>query len=127
MNPVSRMIVLQSCNILIFIIVCRQYENNNTNNGGAKKVRSSGSFVEEGGKVHSVHENSEAHIEGVDRMERFLSIWEEIGELQPESAKLIYLRVSPLFVESDLPPKQASKSCHGAKPRGPRLEPTEQA
>jgi arogenate dehydrogenase (NADP+) len=38
------------------------------------------SFVEEGsGKVHSVHENSEAHIEGKDRIERFLSIWEEEG------------------------------------------------
>ncbi len=63
-------------------------ENNNTNNGGAKKVRSSGSFVEEGGKVHSVHENSEAHIEGVDRMERFLSIWEEEGcKMVPLSCK----------------------------------------
>jgi len=40
----------------------------------------SASLVEAGsGKVHSVHENSEAHIEGVDRMERFLSIWEEEG------------------------------------------------
>lgn len=38
------------------------------------------SFVEEGtGKIHSVHENSEAHIEGMDRIERFLSIWEEEG------------------------------------------------
>lgn len=38
------------------------------------------SFVEEGtGKIHSVHEESEAHIEGKDRIERFLSIWEEEG------------------------------------------------
>eukprot|EP00979_Chaetoceros_neogracilis_P008056 scaffold1768_cov275-Chaetoceros_neogracile.AAC.6 len=38
------------------------------------------SFVEEGsGKIHSVHEHSEAHIEGMDRIERFLSIWEEEG------------------------------------------------
>ena len=38
------------------------------------------SFVELGsGEVHGVHENSEAHIEGMDRMERFLSIWEEEG------------------------------------------------
>lgn len=38
------------------------------------------SFVEEGsGKIHSVHENSESHIEGKDRIERFLSIWEEEG------------------------------------------------
>jgi prephenate dehydrogenase len=37
-------------------------------------------FVEEGsGKVHSVHEHSEVHIEGKDRIERFLSIWEEEG------------------------------------------------
>mmetsp|Transcript_10306 Transcript_10306/g.13633 ORF Transcript_10306/g.13633 Transcript_10306/m.13633 type:complete len:437 (+) Transcript_10306:243-1553(+) len=31
------------------------------------------------GHFHSVHENSEAHVEAVDRMERFLSIWEEEG------------------------------------------------
>jgi len=31
------------------------------------------------GQIHSVHENSEAHVEAVDRMERFLSIWEEEG------------------------------------------------
>jgi len=38
------------------------------------------SFVEEGThQIHSVHENSEAHIEAKDRMERFLSIWEEEG------------------------------------------------
>lgn len=38
------------------------------------------SFVEEGsGKIHSIHENSESHIEGKDRIERFLSIWEEEG------------------------------------------------
>jgi len=38
------------------------------------------SFVELGsGTVHNVHENSESHIEGMDRMERFLSIWEEEG------------------------------------------------
>jgi arogenate dehydrogenase (NADP+) len=36
-------------------------------------------FVEGGGRVHSVHEDSEAHVEGMDRMERFLSIWEEEG------------------------------------------------
>lgn len=28
---------------------------------------------------HSIHEDNEAHIEGMDRMERFLSIWEEEG------------------------------------------------
>jgi len=31
------------------------------------------------GSSHSIHEQSEAHIEGMDRMERFLSIWEEEG------------------------------------------------
>jgi len=36
-------------------------------------------FVDSSGTVHSVHEDSEAHVEGMDRMERFLSIWEEEG------------------------------------------------
>jgi arogenate dehydrogenase (NADP+) len=36
-------------------------------------------FVDGGGRVHSVHEDSEAHVEGMDRIERFLSIWEEEG------------------------------------------------
>jgi prephenate dehydrogenase len=41
-----------------------------------------------GGKMHSVHEDSEAHVEGVDRMERFLSIWEEEGcRMVPMSCK----------------------------------------
>jgi prephenate dehydrogenase len=31
------------------------------------------------GEYHSIHEDSESHIEGVDRIERFLSIWEEEG------------------------------------------------
>lgn len=29
--------------------------------------------------VHNAHQDSEAHVEGMDRMERFLSIWEEEG------------------------------------------------
>ena len=37
------------------------------------------SFTDGKGHVHSVHEDSEAHVEGMDRMERFLSIWEEEG------------------------------------------------
>lgn len=47
------------------------------------------SFVEEGtGRIHSVHEDSEAHIEGKDRIERFLSIWEEEGcRMVPLSCK----------------------------------------
>jgi arogenate dehydrogenase (NADP+) len=36
-------------------------------------------LVDAAGAVHSVHEDSEAHVEGVDRIERFLSIWEEEG------------------------------------------------
>jgi len=36
-------------------------------------------FVDTQGHIHSVHEDSEAHVEGMDRMERFLSIWEEEG------------------------------------------------
>jgi arogenate dehydrogenase (NADP+), plant len=36
-------------------------------------------FLDESGGIHSVHEDSEAHVEGMDRMERFLSIWEEEG------------------------------------------------
>eukprot|EP00581_Thalassiosira_minuscula_P010068 CAMPEP_0183702134 /NCGR_PEP_ID=MMETSP0737-20130205/340_1 /TAXON_ID=385413 /ORGANISM="Thalassiosira miniscula, Strain CCMP1093" /LENGTH=375 /DNA_ID=CAMNT_0025928685 /DNA_START=355 /DNA_END=1482 /DNA_ORIENTATION=+ len=36
-------------------------------------------FLDEKGIRHSLHENSEAHVEGMDRIERFLSIWEEEG------------------------------------------------
>jgi prephenate dehydrogenase len=36
-------------------------------------------FVDAAGALHSVHEDSEAHVEGMDRIERFLSIWEEEG------------------------------------------------
>lgn len=36
-------------------------------------------FVDTSGALHSVHEDSEAHVEGMDRIERFLSIWEEEG------------------------------------------------
>ena len=46
----------------------------NTNNGTEHEI-----FVDEAGRVHSIHEDSEAHVEGMDRMERFLSIWEEEG------------------------------------------------
>lgn len=37
------------------------------------------SFVDAKGIPHGEHENSEAFVEGMDRMERFLSIWEEEG------------------------------------------------
>mmetsp|Transcript_5995 Transcript_5995/g.11548 ORF Transcript_5995/g.11548 Transcript_5995/m.11548 type:complete len:402 (-) Transcript_5995:287-1492(-) len=36
-------------------------------------------FLDDAGVSHGVHENSEAHVAGMDRMERFLSIWEEEG------------------------------------------------
>lgn len=36
-------------------------------------------FVDQAGRIHSIHEDSDAHVEGVDRMERFLSIFEEEG------------------------------------------------
>jgi len=36
-------------------------------------------FVDAAGTYHSVHESSEAHVEAIDRIERFLSIWEEEG------------------------------------------------
>lgn len=36
-------------------------------------------FVDACGASHSVHEQSEAHVESMDRIERFLSIWEEEG------------------------------------------------
>ena len=42
-------------------------------------LSSSQMFVDEAGGVHSIHEDSELHVEGMDRMERFLSIWEEEG------------------------------------------------
>lgn len=45
-------------------------------------------FVDTGGKVHSIHEDSEAHVESMDRVERFLSIWEEEGcRMVPMSCK----------------------------------------
>jgi len=36
-------------------------------------------FLDAQGVAHGRHENSEAHVAGMDRMERFLSIWEEEG------------------------------------------------
>jgi len=45
-------------------------------------------FKDAEGKQHSVHEDSESHVEGMDRMERFLSIWEEEGcRMVPMSCK----------------------------------------
>lgn len=46
------------------------------------------SFLDEEGQRHSVHEDSEAHVESMDRVERFLSIWEEEGcRMVPMSCK----------------------------------------
>jgi arogenate dehydrogenase (NADP+), plant len=50
-----------------------------TGNSAMHRHAKDEAFVDESGEVHSVHEHSEAHIEGMDRMERFLSIWEEEG------------------------------------------------
>jgi arogenate dehydrogenase (NADP+) len=49
---------------------------------------SSETFVDDCGTVHSIHEDSEAHVESMDRIERFLSIWEEEGcKMVPLSCK----------------------------------------
>jgi arogenate dehydrogenase (NADP+), plant len=47
--------------------------------GGGGGPNDKESFADSAGRIHSVHEDSEAHVEGMDRMERFLSIWEEEG------------------------------------------------
>lgn len=45
-------------------------------------------FVDSSGTIHSIHENDEAHVEAMDRIERFLSIWEEEGcRMVPMSCK----------------------------------------
>ena len=45
----------------------------------SSRQQTSESFVDATGGYHSIHENAESHVEGVDRVERFLSIWEEEG------------------------------------------------
>lgn len=42
-------------------------------------IPSNETFVDTSGAIHSIHEDSEAHVESMDRIERFLSIWEEEG------------------------------------------------
>jgi prephenate dehydrogenase len=45
-------------------------------------------FIDHGGRLHSIHEDNEAHVEAMDRIERFLSIWEEEGcRMVPMSCK----------------------------------------
>jgi len=46
------------------------------------------SFMDIDGQVHMLHEANEAHVQGMDRIERFLSIWEEEGcRMVPMSCK----------------------------------------
>eukprot|EP01082_Thalassiosira_pseudonana_P005042 g4390.t1 g4390 contig15:923891-925077(+) len=45
----------------------------------SKDYDSEGDFLDDQGVTHGAHENSDAHVEGMDRIERFLSIWEEEG------------------------------------------------
>lgn len=53
-----------------------------------QSVPSEETFVDTAGNRHSIHEDSEAHIESMDRVERFLSIWEEEGcRMVPMSCK----------------------------------------
>lgn len=50
--------------------------------------RNNDTFVDTVGRIHSIHEDSEAHVESMDRIERFLSIWEEEGcRMVPMSCK----------------------------------------
>jgi len=49
---------------------------------------SDGVFFDDKGQRHTIHESNEAYTEGMDRMERFLSIWEEEGcRMVPMSCK----------------------------------------
>jgi prephenate dehydrogenase len=55
--------------------------DNNINNKGD-------TFFDHQGRLHSIHEDNEAHVEAMDRIERFLSIWEEEGcRMVPMSCK----------------------------------------
>ena len=57
-------------------------DTNNDNNNAVLVSMSDDEDEEikdDNGMYHSIHENNEAYIEGKDRMERFLSIWEEEG------------------------------------------------
>jgi len=56
------------------------YEKTRIDGGIVKNVnQDEENFTDEQGKRHSIHEDGESHVEGMDRMERFLSIWEEEG------------------------------------------------
>lgn len=47
--------------------------------GSAIGSEDDATFLDKSGHAHNVHENNEGFAEGMDRMERFLSIWEEEG------------------------------------------------
>jgi len=49
------------------------------NTDESKEYKSSEEFIDEAGIKHSIHEDSDSHVEALDRIERFLSIWEEEG------------------------------------------------
>jgi arogenate dehydrogenase (NADP+), plant len=58
------------------------YEKTRIDKVVLETVRDAGNeeaMVDTAGIIHSIHEDSEAHIEAIDRVERFLSIWEEEG------------------------------------------------
>ena len=46
---------------------------------GQNSTSDTSTFMDEDGIMHDVHELTEAHVEGMDRISRFLSIWEEEG------------------------------------------------
>jgi prephenate dehydrogenase len=51
-------------------------------------VHSDAQFNDASGTFYSIYENSESHVEAMDRIERFLSIWEEEGcRMVPMSCK----------------------------------------
>ncbi|CAB9518296.1 Dehydrogenase [Seminavis robusta] len=67
------------------VVLEPESNNYNVNNNDSDNEEA---FVDTAGQVHSVHEDSEAHVEAIDRVERFLSIWEEEGcRMVPMSAK----------------------------------------
>jgi arogenate dehydrogenase (NADP+), plant len=59
------------------VVLDPAYRTSYVDGGGGPNDKES--FADSAGRIHSVHEDSEAHVEGMDRMERFLSIWEEEG------------------------------------------------
>lgn len=54
-------------------------QNENSDPEDSDVVNRHQSFIDIDGVKHNIHEDSEVYTEGMDRMERFLSIWEEEG------------------------------------------------